>query len=169
MCMGPVNEKRRYYVMSFRMGWTHSQNDPCNFQLHRRGSGATYRSSLFPNDVHSTQSDHNPEWSDGAHNFRTPPDTSDNRTPWGTDDNRTVWVNLIHWRLGYVAVILTVLMLTLECPGQTTTIPLLQIPLALCVVSALALQHKRVVINHVEWFQLPVPFPCWEMIQNTIM
>ena len=30
MCLRPANERRRYIVTSYLIGWAHTQNDPCN-------------------------------------------------------------------------------------------------------------------------------------------
>ena len=39
-CMGPVNEGRRYIVTSSLVGWTHTQNDPCQCIWNHHGDAA---------------------------------------------------------------------------------------------------------------------------------
>ena len=33
LCMRPANERRRYNVTSFLIGWSHTQNDPCKMRM----------------------------------------------------------------------------------------------------------------------------------------
>ena len=37
-CMRPANERRRYNVTSSRIGWAHTQNDPCIIHFHITGT-----------------------------------------------------------------------------------------------------------------------------------
>ena len=47
--MRPANERRRYIVSSYLIGWSHTQNDPCEMdELHRIGTTQSRDDSASP-------------------------------------------------------------------------------------------------------------------------